>query len=140
MLRPVSYVTLRCALSRPPRPEHMHSAMTRGDVEVGAFVFFSSGTSPHVLGGTVQYVDPDTGAFTVHEHRQAAKSTRRFTPLYSDTSTRAHRVEPRVKPKPCHVPVMHDVVPGDVHAVGAITAYYLPQSMLDSLHALGVVD
>jgi hypothetical protein len=27
-----------------------------------------------------------------------------------------------------------------VHAVGAIAAYYLPQSMLDSLHALGVVD
>ena len=117
------------------RPEHMHSVMTRGDVEVDKLVFFSSETSPHVLGGTVQYVDSDTCAFTVYEHRQAAKSTCRFTPLYTDTSTRAHCVEPRVEPKPCHAS-MHNVVPGDVHAVGIITAFYLPQSMLDSLHAI----
>ena len=58
---------------------------------------------------------------------QAAKSTCCSMPLYSDTSTCAHHVEPRVKPKLCHVPVMRDVVPSDVHDVGTITAFYLPQ-------------
>ena len=68
--RIVRYSSLRPLAS--PRPEHMHSTVATGSMQVGKFVFFSSDTmsSADVLGGKIVSVDTDTECITVHEHHQ----------------------------------------------------------------------
>ena len=134
--RTVRYASLRPLAS--PRPEHMHSSVTCDSMDVGKFVFFSSGTSTDVLGGTVTRINVDAQKITVHEHRQANIATRRFTPLYTNTTNL--RIEQRVKPLSHHAPVLHDVRVSHVHAVGTVERYHIEQTLLDSLRAMGVMD
>ena len=140
--RIVRYDSLRPLAS--PRPEHMHSTAATDSLQVGKFAFFSSDTSADVLGGKIvsMRVDVDAACITVHEHRQASRATRQFTPLYtwSNTAHRGNRMEAKEKPQPCHVHVLHDVPIDKVHVVRNITGYHVHQSMLDSLRSMGVVD
>ena len=111
---------------------------TCDNIEVGQFVFFSSDTSTDVLGGTVTHMDVDAQSITVHEHRQANISVRRFTPLYTNTTN--SRTEQRAKPLSRHVALLHDVPVPHVHAVGNIVRHHVDQPLLDSMRAMGVVD
>ena len=127
--RTVRYASLRPLAS--PRPEHMRSSVTCDGIEVGQFVFFSDTTSTDVLGGTVTHMDVDAQSITVHEHRQANVSVRRFTPLYTNTTN--SRIEQRAKPLSHHVALLHDVPVSHVHAVGNILRHHVDQSLLDSM-------
>ena len=79
---------------------------------------------------------------TVHEHTQGASQHRRFTPVYRNTTN--NRLEPKLKPKRYYMykPVLHEDAPmGHAMVVGDIsTSGYIPQSLLDNLRSLGVLD
>ena len=75
----------------------------------------------------------------IQEHRQGNTQRRRFTPLYRNTTN--NRLEPKLAPLPHHVPVVHaDIHVEHVLIVGDLVNLYVPQTLLDSLRSLGVLD
>lgn len=121
------------------RPEQMRSqppAQTAVPASNGDFVFFTCSDTGSVLSGVVTASDNNT--VTVHEYRQAPKMQRRFTPLYTNTQNR--RLEAKLKPQTCHVPVMHTVQRRTLELSGSISNYQIDSHMFDTLRSRGVVD
>ena len=125
-----------------PRPSHMFSTtdVAMKDVKVGEFVFFSVPNSAHVFGGIVSSILLASKTFVVHEHRQAEalRAKRRFTPLYTNTTTK--RYEPKEKPQSHHTPVLRNVPLHRVFTHGQIDKYHIDANMFDTLRSLGVID
>ena len=129
----VRYATLRPLAS--PRPVLMH---TTAHATVGDFVFYTTQESQTVNAGVVTDTSDDGKTLIVHEHRQAPKQKKRFTPLYPDTSTNKHEV--KLKPKPHHEATMVTVHDDDVLVTGSIFDHMVHDSMFDALRSLGVLD
>ena len=131
----VRYNTLRPLAS--PRPSRMHSAVDVSDVSVGRFVFFSTPNSNEVKAGIVQTIQD--GKVTIVEHQQGNTLRRRFTPLYRNTTN--NKLEPKLKPQPHHTPVLHaNIHVEQVLVCGDLVNLYVPQTLLDSLRSVGVLD
>ena len=115
----------------------MHSVADVSDVSVGRFVFFSTPGSAEVKAGIVQTIQD--GKVTIVEHQQGNTLRRRFTPLYCNTTN--NKLEPKLKPQPHHTPVLHaNIHVEHVLIVGDLVNLYVPQTLLDSLRSVGVLD
>ena len=131
----VRYTTLRPLAS--PRPSRMHSVADVSDISVGRFVFFSTPDSAEVKAGIVQTIQD--GKATVMEHQQGNTLRRKFTPLYRNTTN--NKLEPKLKPQPHHTPVLHaNIHVEHVLVCGDLVNLYVPQTLLDSLRSVGVLD
>jgi len=111
---------------------------TTAHAAVGDFVFYTTQESQTVNAGVVTDTSDDGKTLTVHEHRQAPKQKKRFTPLYLNTNTNKHEV--KLKPKPHHEATMVTVHDDDVLVTGSIFDHMVHDSMFDALHSLGVLD
>ena len=129
----VQYATLRTLAS--PHPVHMH---TTALAAVGDFVSFTTQESQIVHAGIVTDTADAGKTLAVHEHRQAPRLKKRFTPLYLNTNTNKHEV--KLKPKPYHEATMVTVHDTDVLATGSIFDHMVHDSMFDALHSIGVLD
>ena len=112
------------------------SATPQGTVPPPPPISSTCDQTSKVLGGVVTTHDNDT--VTVHEYRQAPNIQSRFTPLYTNTSNQ--RLEAKLKPQSCHIPVMHTVNRMKLVTSGSISNYHVDSRLFDTLRSLGVVD
>ena len=81
--------------------------------------------------------DIDGPRCLVHEHRQAPRRDRQFTPLYYDDDTKTYLT--KIKPSPRLEPVIIAVNFSDIMVSRSInTSGFIDPSLLDLLISLGV--
>ena len=121
------------------RPQHMLSVSpgTQVPLATGDFIFYSHPTTRSVNAGVV--IALETSRCLVHEHRQAPKAARLFTPLYydADKDTYVQKVKPTSSMEAVVVTVSLD----DVITAGSISATrYIDSDLLARLASLGITS
>ena len=121
------------------RPQHMLSVSpgTQVPLATGDFIFYSHPTTRSVNAGVV--IALETSRCLVHEHRQAPKAERLFTPLYydADKDTYVQKVKPTSSMEAVVVTVSLD----DVITAGSISATrYIDSDLLARLASLGITS
>ena len=109
-------------------------------MNTGDFVFFSQQGQQEVHVGVITSINDDGQKFRVHEHRQAPRLEKRFTPLYLNSNNNRHEVNCKVKPDPnVHTPTMIAVSNADVLGCGSIHDYMINGSLFGTLRSMGVL-
>ena len=118
------------------RPQHLLSSDMDPPPSVGEFVFYNAPQDDALVHAGV-VLEVDSVRCLVHQHRQAPRRNRQFTPLYLDADT--HAYVPRITPTASMEAVVVTVNLSDIIAVGSISdTRQVDSKLFARLASLGV--